>query len=93
MAAKDSTADDAVVVQNVGGQNGDKENGCSGGDFFRDILGSPRFVVAPMVDASELAWRMLSKLCRIYRYLCTGTGIQHYLCRYRYVAPNKGQIY
>ena len=32
-----------------------------GGDFYRNILGSPRYVVAPMVDASELAWRMLSK--------------------------------
>jgi hypothetical protein len=30
-------------------------------DFYRDVLGSPRLVVAPMVDASELAWRMLSK--------------------------------
>ena len=30
-------------------------------DFYRDVLGSPQLVVAPMVDASELAWRMLSK--------------------------------
>lgn len=29
--------------------------------FYRDVLGSPRFVVAPMVDASELPWRLLSK--------------------------------
>ncbi|KAF9182240.1 hypothetical protein BGZ51_004858 [Haplosporangium sp. Z 767] len=35
----------------------------TGWDFYRSI-GSPKFIVAPMVDHSELAWRIL---CRRYR--------------------------
>jgi glycerol-3-phosphate dehydrogenase len=30
-------------------------------DFYRRRLANARFVVAPMVDASELAWRMLAR--------------------------------
>lgn len=31
-----------------------KRRKLSGGDLYRDVLGSPKFVVAPMVDQSEL---------------------------------------
>ncbi len=51
----------------------DKEDGGASADFHQTVLRGATKLVAPMVDASELAWRMLARnhgaeLCFTYDF-------------------------
>ncbi|KAL2074950.1 hypothetical protein VTL71DRAFT_8730 [Oculimacula yallundae] len=65
MTASDSVIDGGVkngeaVVSNGSDVNVGKKEKLHGRAFYESI-GSPKFVLAPMVDQSEFAWRMLSR--------------------------------
>lgn len=49
------------MAEEDGGEEEVRRRGAAAYEFYRHVLGSPRFVLAPMVDASELPWRLLSK--------------------------------
>ncbi|KAH7417647.1 hypothetical protein BKA64DRAFT_740119 [Cadophora sp. MPI-SDFR-AT-0126] len=68
MTANDTVLDgavknaDTIIMHNGMGETiGEQKKGKLHGRAFYESIGSPKFVLAPMVDQSEFAWRMLSR--------------------------------
>lgn len=61
-------------------------------NWWKNVLGSPKYVVAPMVDASEAAWRILSR--RYNAQLCFTPMIhsKNFVQDHKYRKDNMPQV-